>query len=154
VPWENRAGRTLECIDVMKSLWCEEVSSHEGERFRIKAAYQNPKPLQKPHPPLFFGGESDAALERVATVGQGWYGFNLTPARLEERLTRLDGLLADAGRKRSDIQVYASPAADATNPDDLRAFAGLGVEQIILGVFAGNAARLRERAEQTLNMVG
>lgn len=154
VPWENRAGRTLECIEVMKTLWCDEISRHDGERFQIRAAYQNPKPVQKPHPPLFFGGESDAALKRVATVGQGWFGFNLTPASLEERLAALDSLLADAGRRRDDIRIHASPAAQAANRDDLRAFASLGVDQIILGVFARDAAQLRERAERTLSLVG
>ncbi len=153
VPWENRAGRTMECIEVMKTLWCDEISRHQGERFRIEAAYQNPKPVQKPHPPLFFGGESDAALARVATVGQGWFGFNLTPALLEERLGTLDGLLRQAGRSRDDVQIYASPAPAAANRDDLKAMAALGVDQIILGVFARDPAQLRARAERTLELV-
>jgi len=153
VPWENRAGRTMECIEVMKTLWCDEISHHDGERYRIEAAYQNPKPVQKPHPPLFFGGESDAALTRVATVGQGWFGFNLTPALLEERLTTLDGLLRQAGRSRDDVQIHASPAPAASNRDDLKAMAALGVDQIILGVFARDPAQLRARAERTLELV-
>ena len=73
VPWADRAGRTRECIEVMQTLWCDELSSFEGQYFNIKDAYQNPKPVQKPHPPLIFGGESNAALRRVATQGQGWY---------------------------------------------------------------------------------
>jgi len=153
VPWANRAGRTLECIEVMKTLWCDEISSHDGERFRIEAAFQNPKPVQKPHPPLFFGGESDAALERVATVGQGWFGFNLTPALLEERLEKLDGFLAASDRNRGDVQIYVSPAPAASTRDDIGAFATLGVEQVILGLFARNPAQLRERAERTLELV-
>ncbi len=153
VPWQNRAGRTLECIEVMKTLWCDELSSHQGERFRFEGAYQNPKPVQTPHPPLFFGGESDAALTRVARVGQGWFGFNLTPARLEERLAALDARLEEAGRHRGDVQVYVSPAAEALNRDDMGAFASLGVDQVICGVFAGDAQRLEKRAEQTLNLM-
>ncbi|MGE0622029.1 MAG: LLM class F420-dependent oxidoreductase [Pseudomonadales bacterium] len=153
VPWQNRAGRTLECIEVMKTLWCDEVSSHHGERFRIEAAYQNPKPVQKPHPPLFFGGESDAALQRVALVGQGWFGFNLTPTLLEERLAALDGLLAQARRSRADVQIFASPAPAASNREDLAAFAALGVDQVILGLFARDADQLKERAGRTLDLV-
>ena len=152
VPWENRAGRTMECIEVMKSLWCEEVSRHVGERFRIEAAYQNPKPVHKPHPPLFFGGDSDAALGRVARAGQGWFGFNLTPARLEERLHRLDDLLAEAGRSRDDIEVYVSPAPEALNTQDMQAFAGLGVQQVIIAVMARDAAQLKERAGKVLDL--
>lgn len=153
VPWENRAGRTMECLEVMKTLWCDEISSHQGERFSIEAAYQNPKPVQKPHPPLIFGGESDPALKRVATVGQGWFGFALTPARLEERLKKLDQLLADEGRSRSDIQIFAGPAPEASNADDLRAMADLGVDQVIMGLFANDIDKLKERADRVLSMV-
>lgn len=153
VPWKDRAGRTRECIEVMKTLWCDEVSSYEGKYFNLQSAYQNPKPVQDPHPPLIFGGESDAALKRVATLGQGWYGFNLTPALLEERLKVLEGHLSDAGRSLSDIKIYATTAPQATNPDDIRTLGEMGVEQIILGVMAGNAVKLRERAERTLSLV-
>lgn len=150
VPWENRAGRTQECIDVMKTLWCDEVSSHAGERFQFEAAYQNPKPVQQPHPPLLFGGESDAALQRVATVGQGWYGFNLTPKLMEEKLVTLDALLAGAGRSRDDIQIFVTPAPEATNHDDIAAMGALGAEQVILGLFASSLDKLGERADKVL----
>lgn len=152
VPWENRAGRTMECIEVMKALWQDDVSSHKGERFNINAAYQNPKPVQKPHPPLIFGGESDAALQRVAAVGQGWFGFNLTPVRLDERLAKLDAALASNGRTRSDIQVYVNPSSEAMNADDMRAFASLGVHQVIVPLFGRDAAQLKERAERVLGI--
>ncbi len=153
VPWQNRAGRTMECIEVMKTLWCDELSNHQGERFCIDSAYQNPKPVQKPHPPLYFGGESDAALKRVAAAGQGWFGFNLTPARLEERLATLDTALTAEGRSRGDVRIYVGPAPEAANADDLKAFAALGVDQVILPVFASGADQLRQRAERTLRLV-
>ena len=56
-----------------------------------------PKPVQQPHPPIHVGGETDAALRRVAELGQGWYGFNRTPEEVPEALDRLDRLLARAG---------------------------------------------------------
>ena len=40
-----------------------------------------PKPVQEPHPPIHFGGESDAALKRVADLGQGWFGYNMAQRR-------------------------------------------------------------------------
>ena len=153
VPWQDRAGRTRECIEVMKTLWCDELSHYEGKYFNIKAAYQNPKPVQKPHPPLLFGGESDAALARVATFGQGWYGFNLTPGGLEQRLETLDGLLAEVNRSRDDLLIYVSPAAEANNPEDISAFESLGAQQIILPVFARDKEKLRDRALRVLDLV-
>ena len=59
-----------------------------------------PKPMQTPHPPIHVGGESNAALRRVAQHGQGWYSFNRKPEDLDEPLARLDDLLAAEGRSR------------------------------------------------------
>jgi len=147
VPWERRAARTRECIAVMKTLWCDEVSSFKGEFFTLPECLQNPKPTQKPHPPLFFGGESDAALRRVAELGQGWFGYNLTPEQLAERLSRLDELLAEAGRSRSDVSIYASPGRPLDR-DLCRRFGELGVEQVITALAARDADRLRQRADE------
>ena len=86
-------------------------------------------------------------------MGQGWFGFNLTPAQLEERLTKLEARLAENGRSLNDIQVYVTPAPGASNADDVRAIASMGVQQIILPLFARNAAQLEERAERILSLV-
>jgi probable F420-dependent oxidoreductase len=154
VPWKDRAGRTKECIEVMQTLWCDEVSQYKGKYFELKAAYQNPKPVQKPHPPLLFGGESDPALERVATQGQGWYGFNLTPQRFEEHLNTLDKKLSTHGRHLSDLKIYLSPHAESKSKADIAAFESLGADQIVLPLMARNTEKLKERAERILDLVG
>ncbi|MBV1879833.1 MAG: LLM class F420-dependent oxidoreductase [Pseudomonadales bacterium] len=153
VPWADRAGRTRECIEVMKTLWCDEISSHEGDYYQIKPAYQYPKPIQKPHPPLIFGGESKAALTRVATIGQGWYGYNITPDLLSQHLETLNNLLAKEGRKIEDLKIYISPSHKASSSEDFRAYEKLGVEQVILPVFARDPEKLREKGLRTLAMV-
>ena len=137
----------------MKTLWCDDISSYEGKYYSLKDAYQNPKPVQKPHPPLLFGGESKAALQRVATVGQGWYGFNLKPGSFEQHLKTLDEMLSDQGRSLEDVSIYLSPSPDATSVADLRAYKDLGAEQIILPVFARDQVKLRERASAVLELV-
>ena len=108
---------------------------------------QNPKPVQKPHPPLYFGGESDGSLRRVVALGQGWYGFGLTPEVLTERLDRLDSLLKENDRERTDIRVFVSPAIDQLNPDGLRRFRDLGVDQVILPLLARNVEGFEKRAD-------
>ncbi len=147
VPWKNRAARTRECIEVMKTLWCDEVSEHHGKVWDVGPCLQNPKPTQKPHPPIFFGGESDAALERVAALGQGWYGFHVSPEILPERLARLDALLKQAGRSRDEIRIYASPAMRPRQPEDLAPYADAGVDQVILPFFARDLEGLERRAD-------
>ena len=130
----------------MKSLWCDEVSSFEGDFYSLPACLQNPKPVQTPHPPLFFGGESEAALRRVAELGQGWYAYDRSPDELRRCLVRLDELLAEAGRSRADVQIYASPHGrpDEKTLDPLRE---LGIDQAILPLFARDADGLRSRAD-------
>ena len=89
VPWPRRGERTRSYLEVMRRLWCDEVSEYKDEFYELPACRQFPKPVQKPHVPIHFGGESDAALQRTADIGQGWYGFNLEPDGVAERLTRL-----------------------------------------------------------------
>jgi probable F420-dependent oxidoreductase len=154
VPWEGRAARTRECIEVMKALWCHEVSEHHGALWDVGPCLQNPKPVQKPHPPIFFGGESDAALRRVAELGQGWYGFHLSAQALPERLARLEALLAEAGRSRAEIQVYVAPAQPARAREDLAPFADAGVDEVILPFFSRDPDGLQRRADDLAKLAG
>jgi probable F420-dependent oxidoreductase len=147
VPWERRADRTRECIGVMKTLWCDEVSSYKGEFFTLPECLQNPKPVQQPHPPVIFGGESDAALRRVAELGQGWYGFQVTPEQVGERLAKLDLLLAEAGRSRDELQIFVAPPRRGLDADTVRRYQDLGVEQLILPLFGRDEDGLRRAAE-------
>jgi alkanesulfonate monooxygenase SsuD/methylene tetrahydromethanopterin reductase-like flavin-dependent oxidoreductase (luciferase family) len=99
--------------------------------------------VQTPHPPIHFGGESDAALRRVARIGQGWYGFNLEPEALAERLGVLDRFLAERGRKRADVLVTVSPYLREMKPEKLEAYRRAGAQQVILFAFARDAAAAR-----------
>ena len=64
-----------EYLEVIKSLWTDDVSSYSGEFYQLEPCRQYPKPVQQPGPPIYFGSESDAALRRVADIGAGWYGL-------------------------------------------------------------------------------
>ena len=81
IPFERRAQRTREYIDVMRKLWSDGVASHHGEFVNFDNAGSYPKPPQGAKLPVIFGGESNPALRRVAEYGDGWYGFNLDPDR-------------------------------------------------------------------------
>ena len=70
----------------MKALWCDEVSEFHGELYDLDACRMYPKPMQAPHPPIHVGGESDAAMRRVARHGQGWFSFDRLPEDLPEPL--------------------------------------------------------------------
>lgn len=133
MPWPRRAARVREHLDVMRTLWMDEVSEYHGELYQLPRCIQQPKPIQTPHPPIFFGGEGDPALTRVAQVGQGWLGAGLTPEAVVDRSARLDELLTQAGRSRDDIKIYIMPNC-APTPDLIPRYEDAGVEQLIFMV--------------------
>jgi probable F420-dependent oxidoreductase len=109
VPWPHRGRRADEYLEVLSTLWCDETSAFEGEFYSLNPCSMFPKPVQRPHPPIHIGGESDAALRRVARAGQGWHTFNRTPDELAGPLARLDDLLAEHGRRRPDVTITVCP---------------------------------------------
>jgi probable F420-dependent oxidoreductase len=145
VPFAERGLRCRSYLEVCRRLWCDPVSAYEDRFYHLPACRAYPKPIQQPHPPIHFGGESAAALERVADLGQGWYGFDLAPAGFAERMRRLDRLLTERGRKRSELAVSVSPYLRPTSADDLAAYAAAGADQVILTAFAREADGLRRR---------
>jgi probable F420-dependent oxidoreductase len=147
VAFERRGERCRSYLAVMRALWTQAVSSHRDAFYDLPACRQFPKPVQKPHPPIHFGGESEAALRRVADLGQGWYGFDLEPDGLAERLRRLDALLAERGRSRNDVQVSVSPYLRPVDRARLEAYRDAGADQVILTAFAPDADSLRRAAE-------
>jgi probable F420-dependent oxidoreductase len=131
-PFDHRGSRTVEYLEVMKSLWCDEVSSYRGRFYSLPECRQYPKPVQSPHPPIYFGGESDAALERVARIGQGWYGFGLAPDATAAHVKQLEQLLAPRNRSRAEVDVVISPYLLPTTRDDVARYHEAGVDQLVL----------------------
>lgn len=149
-----RAARTNEYVETMKALWTQSPASFEGETVSFTNVHFNPKPVQTPHPPIFVGGESKPALRRVASFAQGWYGYNLTPDELVERLQRLDEHLEAAGRTRADIKIYCSPNRQKIDRETADAYRAAGVEQLIMPLFARDLAGLETRIAALKESVG
>ncbi len=143
-----RASRCAEYIDAMKALWTQEVSSFEGPTVQLAPCYMNPKPVQKPHPPILFGGESEPAMQRVVTQGDGWYAFNLDPEAARAGFERLDAKLRDAGRDPASVRRYIGAGGLRVTPDIASAYGDAGVDQLVLGLFATNIDDLKRRADR------
>ena len=131
IPFERRAQRTCEYIDVMRRLWREEKSSFSGEFVNFSDARSFPKPARREGVPIIFGGESGPALRRVARYGDGWFSVKLTPAMLAEKLARLETMLKENGRRLDQIELIVSPYEVEVTRDDLRRYHELGVNEII-----------------------
>jgi alkanesulfonate monooxygenase SsuD/methylene tetrahydromethanopterin reductase-like flavin-dependent oxidoreductase (luciferase family) len=115
----------------MRALWRDDVASFEGEFVSFSAIRVNPKPVRSRGIPVVLGGNSDAALRRVADWGDGWYGFNLDGLdAVRERLSTLDRLCAEAGRDRRELDVAI--ALTPPSLDDPAELAELGVQELVL----------------------
>jgi len=132
IPFERRAARTREYIDVMRKLWTEPQSSHAGEFVSFDAVLSYPKPVLGTGVPVWFGGESAAALRRVAEYGDGWLGFKVSPSQAGEKIRRIEDLLKANGRKRSDVTLAISPYTDPITPDDLKRYRDAGADEVAL----------------------
>ena len=113
LPEDRRVARFIEGVKVMKALWTDESARLEGEYWQLGGVPMEPKPVQKPHPPLWFGAHTEAAQRRAIRHGDGWMGAGSTD--IEEffvELDRLRQLLAESGRDASTFplskRVYLS----------------------------------------------
>ena len=85
ISYVDRGPITDECIDVLKNLWSNENPSYRGKYYNFSNIKFFPKPLQKPHPPIWIGGNGLAAIRRAIALGNGWHPVGLTPTEIEER---------------------------------------------------------------------
>ncbi|WP_310784933.1 LLM class F420-dependent oxidoreductase [Mycobacterium sp. Z3061] len=131
VPFEGRAARTAEYVAAMRTLWREDVASFAGRFVAFDSIRVNPKPVAEKGIPIVVGGNSDAALRRVAAWGDGWYGFNLDGIdEARDRIGRLEKLLEESGRDRAGLRVAVALAAPRVA--DARALTELGVDELVL----------------------
>jgi probable F420-dependent oxidoreductase len=102
LPEERRVARFIEGVKVMKALWTQENATLEGEYFQLAGVGMEPKPTQRPYPPLWFGAHTEAAQLRAIRHGDGWMGAGSTD--LNEffiEVARIQTMLAEAGKDTS-----------------------------------------------------
>jgi len=133
VPWERRGARAREYVEVMQRLWCDPVSEYEGTFHRLPPCRQYPKPVQSPHPPLYFGGESEPALRRAADQGAGWFTF--APDKAAACVERLGDLLEARGRPRDALDIVVGNM-DPASPERLEAYRKAGATHAVFLVTA------------------
>jgi probable F420-dependent oxidoreductase len=105
VPYRHRGARAEEFVAALRALWTEDVVEFHGELYEIPRCRVEPKPLQRPHPPLLLGGAAEAALQRAGRIADGWAsssGADLT--RLGESIEVVRQAAREAGRDPSALR--------------------------------------------------
>ncbi len=91
VPVQERGARTDEALEVMRLLWNEDDVSFDGRFTKLSGVTLQPKPKQRPHPPIWVSGRSEAAMKRTARFGTGWLPYMYTPEQLASSLKTIEG---------------------------------------------------------------
>jgi probable F420-dependent oxidoreductase len=131
IPFERRAQRTREYVEVMRRLWGEKITSFHGEFVNFDNARAFPKPKRGGSLPVLFGGESGPALKRVADIGNGWFGFNLDPGEAKEKITKLHVMLAERKRDPKEVEIVVAPYLKRITVDDLKRYRDAGVDELV-----------------------
>lgn len=142
----SRFSRTEECATALRRLWTGEQPSFHGRHFSFDAVHLEPKPRSRPHPPLLFGGDSDAAMRRALRFGDGWMSGGVA-ADAEGVGRLLDRLAAMRARLAEDADPQYDPARPfsltvlhpAPTERDLERVGELGVERVVVMPWARNA---------------
>ena len=168
ISMKRRGSLTNECIAIMKELWTNEDPSYHSRRWNFSDLKFSPKPLQKPHIPIWVGGASPGALQRAATMGDGWHPSGVTAEDYSISRRNIQELAVAAGRNpesltwsaRVEVEAHGAPSSDraasrarisASNVDqmiaDIAAYQTAGVEHIVLALNTGEVARITELME-------
>lgn len=108
-PYEARGSVTNEYLDICIALWTQDAPTYHGKHYQVSNVGLQPKPVQKPHPPIWVGGHTLPAFRRVARYGQGWLApRSLTPQQIADKLPVLRRLCAEAGRNPDEIGIAAN----------------------------------------------
>lgn len=134
IPFTHKGARTVEYLQAILAVWTQEHPRYRGRFVAFEHIQALPRPVQRPHPPIVFGGATAPAFRRAVMHANGWYGFALD---LESTARCIDGLRAaqrDCERpaELGELEISITPSI-RLDADTSRRFAELGVHRLIVG---------------------
>lgn len=130
----TRWRQTRETVEAMRLLWTQREASYEGQTVRFPPVRCEPKPIQKPHPPVILGAHGPKALDRVARTYDGWMPLMQDPEELKRDVATIRKLAVQHGRRPESIQIspLVEPNENGPSTDDIKRFRAAGVSRIVL----------------------
>ena len=152
-PFHERGRYSDEALRIIKELWTSEKPSFQGRYYNFSDLAFSPRPLQRPHPPIWIGGISEAAMRRAVAFGDAWHVTRTAPEQAQELATRLRQVSAEMGRERPPaLTVRVTVGLDGAGGASLvqgapeqvaaamRRYARAGVTDVALSFDAAGAA--------------
>jgi probable F420-dependent oxidoreductase len=148
VPARGRSGRIDEALAILKAVWTTDPVEFEGEHFRIPRSFIQPKPIQKPHPPIYYAAFTPVAMRRVALEADGWNPAGLPVGVMGSMFQSMREMAERAGRDpgalalvvRANVWIGERPLSDGRavftgDPDqiaaDIAATRDLGAAELL-----------------------
>jgi len=100
-----RGARADEFLHLLKKIWTTEPVEHHGKFFSLSRSYIGPKPVQKPHPPIFLAAYTPPALKRVATLADGWNPAGVPIEGMRQMWAGIQHMAREAGRDPSEVSM-------------------------------------------------
>jgi probable F420-dependent oxidoreductase len=139
--FEHRWTQVREAIEVMKTCWMDEVSEYHGKYYDFPPVRCFPKPVQRPHPPVYLGGImfgdqwAKRVFNRIVRYGDGWLPVVQNVAQVVDGMNQLSEIATAAGRDPASLRVTVFGAQHQWRKRaDIDAFAALGVEQVTIWI--------------------
>jgi alkanesulfonate monooxygenase SsuD/methylene tetrahydromethanopterin reductase-like flavin-dependent oxidoreductase (luciferase family) len=126
---DHRVGRLRESLEIITSLFTQERTTYDGRYYRMKDAIANPKPIQKPHPPLWIGASGPNMLKLVARHADVWNIGDDDHERLAELSAALEQACAEIGRNPAEIRHSIQFGWDGNDRNQLIDRCGRHLEQ-------------------------
>ena len=141
----HRFKVTRERIEAMQAIWTQDEAEYHGETVDFGPIWSDPKPVQKPHPPIHIGGTGPTTLKRVVAYGDGWMpiAFTLSFDDLGERIKELNAMAAAAGKPKPEVSVFGVPL----DVDGIHTYEALGVNRAIWGLSTDGAGVALDQIE-------
>ncbi len=104
-PWQERGKRADELIEALKAIWVTNPVEFQGQYYRIPKSFIGPKPIQKPHPPIYMAAYTPPAMKRVAKEAGGWFPAGIPLNALSEMFEGIKGMAKEAGRDPAALEL-------------------------------------------------
>jgi probable F420-dependent oxidoreductase len=124
-PMPRRGARADEFVACLQAIWTQDPVTFDGEFYRVPTSYVDPKPVQRPHPPILLGGNAEPALARAGRLAAGWVSASrFAAAQVPGAIESVRAAAREAGRDAESVRIIIRAAVRVRDQDEDQQFTG------------------------------